>query len=76
MNELPISNLAIIDDILSLTELGYMAVKINSFMNTKTVENRLQFGPSNSRYVVIKRANQFNLSGRITVDKWSKQNVS
>ena len=76
MNELPISNLAIIDDILSLTEPGYMAAKMNSFINIKTAEKGLQFGPLKCKYMVVKKQGQFNLSGSLKVDKWSEGYIS
>ena len=43
-NELPIGFLGMIDDIVGVTEAGYKATQLNSFLNVRTSEKTLQFG--------------------------------
>ena len=44
-NVLPVGFLGLVDDIVGITEAGFKAQQFNAFINVKTAEKTLQFGP-------------------------------
>ena len=52
-NEHPVGFLGMVDDIVGITEAGYRASQLNTFMNVKTAEKNLQFGPSKCNYMML-----------------------
>ena len=44
-DSLPVSILGLVDDMLGITEAGFQAQQMNTFMNVKTAEKKLQFTP-------------------------------
>ena len=44
MDILPVGMLGLVDDIIGVTEAGFQAQMMNSFINVKTGEKGLQFG--------------------------------
>ena len=44
MDILPVGMLGLVDDIIGVTEAGFQAQMMNSFINVKTAEKGLQFG--------------------------------
>ena len=75
-NSLPVGNLGLIDDGLGVTEAGYKAQMLNSYINVKTADKFLQFGPKKCKVMFIGKTNQCDLSGDLTVDKWSTSYTS
>ena len=54
-NKLPVGFLALVDDVIGITETGVDALKMNVFMNIKSAEKTLQFGPSKCIYMLIEK---------------------
>ena len=50
---LPVGFLGLVDDILGVTEAGVKAQKMNSFINLKTAEKTLQFGPTKCKTMLV-----------------------
>ena len=53
MDILPISMLGLVDDLVGVTEAGYKAQQMNTFINVKTAEKSLQFGASKCKSLLI-----------------------
>ena len=52
-DSLPISMLGLVDDTIGVTEAGFMAQQMNAFINVKTAEKSLQFGPKKCKSMLI-----------------------
>ena len=69
-NILPVGFLGLVDDIVGITEAGFNAQQFNVFINVKTAEKTLQFGPSKCKSMLIgKQVEDIHLSD-IEVDSW------
>ena len=53
MDSLPVSILGLVDDMVGVTEVGYQAQQMNTFMNIKTAEKSLQFGSTKCKSMLI-----------------------
>ena len=71
MDSLPISMLGLVDDLVGVTEAGYQAQQMNTFMNIKTAEKSLQFGPTKCKWMVIGKDKKNVLTSDLVVDSWS-----
>ena len=49
----PVGILGLIDDLIGVTEAGYRAQQMNAFINVKTADKYLQFGPDKCKTMVI-----------------------
>ena len=59
---LPVGFQGLVDDILGVTEAGMKAQQMNAFINLKTSEKTLQFGPTKCKTMLIgKDLKKFNL---------------
>ena len=75
--ELPISLLGLVDDIIGVTEAGHQAQQMNVFLNTKTAEKGLQFGSSKCKTMLIGKDTKDIINTELFVDKWEvKHEVS
>ena len=72
-NILPVGFLGMIDDIVGVTEAGYKASQLNNFINVKTAEKNLQFGPSKCEYMIIGKNLDNTLQSKLKVDHWIKE---
>ena len=73
-NELPISMLGLIDDVVGVTEAGYKAQQLNVILNVKTSEKGLQYGIAKCKSMVI--GNEENcIDSRLLVDSWNQDFV-
>ena len=45
--------LGLVDDIVGITEAGYKAQQLNTFINVKTEEKMLQFGPKKCKSMLV-----------------------
>ena len=52
-NILPVGFLGMVDDIAGITEAGMKANQLNSLLNIKTAEKRLQFGHKKCQYMIV-----------------------
>ena len=68
---LPVGFLGLVDDILGVTEAGVKAQKMNSFINLKTAEKTLQFGPTKCKTMLVGKNLKNVINSGLFVDKWS-----
>jgi hypothetical protein len=71
MDSLQISMLGLVDDLVGVTEVGYQAQQMNTFMNIKTKEKSLQFGPTKCKWMVVGKDTKNVLTSDLVVDSWS-----
>ena len=72
-NILPVGFLGMVDDIVGITEAGHQASQLNAFINIKTAEKNLQFGPSKCEYMIIGKNTESTTQSRLKVDHWVKE---
>ena len=70
-DSLKISMLGMVDDLIGITEAGYQAKQMNMFINTKTAEKTLQFGPSKCKTMFVGKASSTVLNSDLYVDSWT-----
>jgi hypothetical protein len=71
MDILPVSILGLVDDMVGVTEAGYQAQQINTFINVKTAEKSLQFGSTKCKVMLIGKNKKNVLNSDLVVDSWS-----
>ena len=71
-DSLLVSILGMVDDMLGITEAGYKAQQMNTFMNVKTAEKTLQFGPTKCKSMLVGKGHQL-LDSDLHVDNWTDQ---
>ena len=64
-----ISVLALVDDLIGVTKPGFRAQQMNTLINTKTAEKRLQFGVSKCKTLVIGDL-KYLINNDLSVDNW------
>ena len=69
-DKLEISTLALVDDIIGVTEAGYKAAQMNAVLNVKTAEKYLQFGISKCKSMYVGKNKKEVLDTDLFVDKW------
>ena len=70
--KVPVGILGQIDDLIGVTEAGYKAQQMNSFLNVKNADKYLQFGPDKCKVMLIgstKKKHDF-LHTSLDVDTW------
>ena len=70
---LPIGFLGLVDDIVGITEAGFPAVQLNTFMNVKTAEKTLQFGHAKCQYMVVGKDADNIIQSTLQVDNWIEE---
>ena len=68
--KLPVGFLGLVDDIVGITEAGYPAQQLNTFLNLKTAEKGLQFGVDKCKSMLISKENENGLNCDLMVDSW------
>ena len=61
-----------IDDLIGVTEAGYKAHQMNSYLNVKTADKFLQFGPAKCKTMIVgstKKTHEFHHT-QLEVDSW------
>ena len=67
---IPVPILGLIDDTIGVTDAGYKAVQLNSFMNVKTSDKYLQFGQEKCKAMLVgKQHSSFHVPN-LEVDTW------
>ena len=74
-NTLPIGFLGLVDDIVGITEAGHKASELNAFINIKTAEKTLQFGPSKCKYMIVGKNASKERAQNLQVDLWKTNYV-
>ena len=67
--ELPVSILGLVDDIIGVSEAGFKAQVMNTILNTKSAEKGLQFGTAKCKMMIIGKNHEGIRSNDIHVDK-------
>ena len=67
---LPVSMLALVDYMVGITYSGYRAQQMNTAINVKTAEKRLQLGESKCKAMIVGKNGNFRKDNPIMVDKW------
>ena len=70
-NSLEVSFLGLVDDIIGVTEVGVKAQMLNAFMNIKTAEKTLQFGPTKCKSMLIGKNTENVMNTELMVDNWA-----
>jgi hypothetical protein len=58
-----------------VTEAGIAAQKLNAFINIKTAEKKLQFGPTKCKSMLVGKNVQSVINSELMVDEWSVKYV-
>ena len=66
----PVGFLGLVDDIIGITEAGYKAQELNAFINVKTAEKSLQFGPTKCKSMLVGKDTENVLNEALQVDSW------
>ena len=69
-NVLPVGFLGMVDDVVGITEAGHKASELNAFINIRTAEKTLQFGPSKCKFMVVGKCAKFTKQENLQVDHW------
>jgi hypothetical protein len=74
-NELPVGMLALVDDLIGVTNAGYKAQQMNAAINVKTAEKRLQFGLKKCKSMLISKDIVAVPNNDLMVDNWKVKHV-
>ena len=69
-DELPISLLGLVDDMIGVSDAGYRAQQLNALLNVKTAEKRLQFGVNKCKSMLVGKDQEKVINTHLTVDEW------
>ena len=70
MDILPVGILGLVDDLIGVTEVGFQAQMMNTYINIKTAEKGLQFGVKKCSTMLIGKNVENILNSDLYVDKW------
>ena len=68
----PVGILGMIDDVAGVSESGTKATELNSFINVKSAEKKLQFGPDKCNILTIAHKNANIVENSLYIDYWSE----
>ena len=74
--EVNVPPLAMIDDLLIVSECGYKATMVNSLINTKTNLKKLQFGTDKCHKMHVGKTKNSDICPDLFVDGWKLEEVS
>ena len=60
-----------VDDYMGITEANHQAQQMNIIFNVRSAEKSLQFGEKKCKKMYVGKDKDIDLSGTLTVDKWS-----
>ena len=75
MDSLPVSILGLVDDMVGISEAGFKAKQLNTFLNIKTAEKTLQFGATKCKFLLIGKNVKNILNSDLVVDNWDVEYV-
>ena len=70
--EVPISVMAMVDDTVTITEVGHKTQQMNAFFNVKAAEKKLQFSELKSHTMVVHKSKHINEVSELKVDIWNQ----
>ena len=69
----PVGILGMVDDLAGISESGVKANQLNSFINVKSAEKGLQFGPDKCHTLNIMRKTAHTVENNLYIDYWSEK---
>ena len=69
---IPIGLLGMIDDLAGVSESGSKAIQLNAFVNLKTAEKNLQFGPDKCHTISVAHKSVKCVETDLYIDTWSE----
>ena len=75
-DEVPVPILTMVDDALAITECGYKASMMNSYLNTKTSIKKLQYGVDKCFKMHIGRKCIQEICPDLYVNGWKVKNIT
>ena len=69
-DELSVSMLGLVDNIIGIAESGFKAHQLNAMLNVKTAEKRLQFGKDKCKSMLISKNKDNVMNNALSVDHW------
>ena len=67
---IPIGLLGTIDDLAGVSESGIKVIQLNAFVNTKTAEKKLQFGPEKCHTLSVAHKSVKSVETELYIDTW------
>ena len=74
-DDLPISILGLVDDLIGVTEAGHKAQQMNVLLNVKSAEKCLQFGVKKCKTMLIGKKPEEVINNALFVDGWKEDYV-
>ena len=74
-DSLPVSMLGLVDDTIGVTEAGFKVQQMNAFINVKTAEKSLQFGPKKCKSMLVGKDKDSVINNALKVDNWTAKYV-
>ena len=65
-----------IDDVAGVSESGIKAKQLNAFINVKSAEKKLQFGPDKCNILTIAHKKSTVVENDLFIDHWSEKQIS
>ena len=65
--------MGLVDDIIGVTEAGFKTQMMNTILNYKSAEKRLQFGISKCKYMMIGKKKENIINNTIYLDGWKEE---
>ena len=75
-DEVPVPPLAMVDDLLIVTECGYKSSMANLYINTKTNLKKLQFGTDKCHKMHVGKKKINDVCPKLFVDGWEMKEVT
>ena len=75
MDSQPVSIMGLVDDMVGISEAGFKAKQLNTFLNIKTAEKTLQFGATKCKFLLIGKNVKNILNSDLVVDNWDVEYV-
>ena len=72
---LPVSLLILIDDMIGVSNASFKAHQMNTVLNVKTADKRLQFGIKKCKSMLVSKNPENVLNSNLMVDEWDVKHV-
>ena len=69
-NCVPIGILGLVDDVVGVSEAGYKAQELNTYINLKTADKKLQFGIDKCKVMLVGKSVENFHKNKLVVDCW------
>ena len=75
-DEVPIGVMAMVDDTVTITEVGHKTQQMNAFFNVKSAEKKLQFSEHKCHTMLVHKAKHINQVSELKVNIWKQTHNS